>query len=72
MYAIEQTTPKSLTEVFLILIKRMKMVGMIGFMLIILGATGFASVYGWGGLLTFLLLATIAALLTRARQLRRI
>lgn len=48
------------------------MTGMIGFMLIILGATGFASIYGWGGLSTFLLLAAIIALLVRARQLRRI
>lgn len=48
------------------------MIGMIGFMLIILGATGFASLYGWVGLLTFLLLATITMLLLRAKQLRRI
>lgn len=48
------------------------MAGMIGFMLIILGATGFASVYGWSGLLLFLLSATMAAMALRARQLRRI
>lgn len=46
------------------------MAGMIGFMLIILGATGFASLYGWSGLLGFLLTAMIIALLLRARKLR--
>lgn len=48
------------------------MIGIIGFMLIILGATGFASFYGWSGLLGFLLLAMIVGLLLRARELRRI
>lgn len=48
------------------------MIGMLGFMLIILGATGFASLYGVVGLLTFLLLTTITMLLLRMRQLRRI
>jgi hypothetical protein len=48
------------------------MTGMIGFMLIILGATGFASLYGWNGLFGFLLIAMIIALLLRARKLRRI
>ncbi len=48
------------------------MIGMIGFMLVVLGATGFASVYGWSGLLQFLLLATIIALLLRARSLRHL
>lgn len=48
------------------------MTGMIGFMLIILGATGFASIYGWSGLFGFLLISMIIALLLRARQLRRI
>jgi len=48
------------------------MTGMIGFMLIIFGATGFASLYGLGGLFGFLLIAMIIALLLRARQLRRI
>lgn len=48
------------------------MAGMIGFMLVILGATGFASLYGWSGLLGFLLIALIITLLLRARKLRRI
>jgi len=48
------------------------MAGMIGFMLVILGATGFASLYGWSGLLGFLLIALIIVLLLRARKLRRI
>ena len=48
------------------------MTGMIGFMLIIFGATGFASIYGWSGLYGFLLTAMIIALLLRARKLRRI
>lgn len=48
------------------------MAGMIGFMLIILGATGFASLYGWGGLFGFVLIALIIALLLRARKLRRL
>jgi hypothetical protein len=50
----------------------MKMAGMVGFMLIILGTTGFASFYGWSGLFGFLLSATITALVLRARKLRRI
>lgn len=48
------------------------MTGMIGFMLTILGATGFASNYGWSGLFGFLLMAMIVALVLRARQLRSI
>jgi hypothetical protein len=48
------------------------MAGMIGFMLIILGATGFASLYGWSGLFGFVLIALIIALLLRARKLRRL
>ncbi|MDO8342473.1 MAG: hypothetical protein Q7T48_04680 [Cellvibrio sp.] len=48
------------------------MTGMIGFMLIIIGSTGFASNYGWNGLFGFLLAAMIVALVLRARQLRRI
>lgn len=48
------------------------MAGMIGFMLIIIGATGFASLYGWSGLFGFLLIALIIAILLRARKLRRI
>lgn len=46
------------------------MMGSIGFMLVVMGATGFASVYGWSGLLQFLLFATIVGLLLRARSLR--
>ncbi|MDR7090322.1 MULTISPECIES: hypothetical protein [Cellvibrio] len=48
------------------------MAGMIGFMLVIVGAIGFASSYGWSGLFGFLLTAIIIALLLRARKLRRI
>lgn len=48
------------------------MTGMIGFMLTILGATGFASLYGWSGLFGFLLIVMIIAILLRARKLRRI
>lgn len=48
------------------------MTGMIGFMLIIFGATGCASVFGWSGLFGFLLFAMIMVLLLRARKLRRI
>jgi hypothetical protein len=47
------------------------MAGMIGFMLIIFGAIGFASVYGWSGLFGFLLITMIIALLLRAKKLRR-
>lgn len=47
------------------------MTGMIGFMLTLLGATGFAALYGWAGLLGFLLIAVIIAMLLRARELRR-
>lgn len=45
---------------------------MIVFMSVILGATGFASIFGLMGLLGFLLAAAISALVLRARQLRRI
>ena len=45
---------------------------MIGFMLIVLGATGSASSYGVSGLLQFLLLAAITGLLLRVRSLNRI
>jgi hypothetical protein len=48
------------------------MMGSIGFVLIVLGATGFASVFGWSGLLQFLLFATIIGLLIHARSLRHI
>lgn len=48
------------------------MTGMIGFMLIIIGSTGFASNYGWSGFVGFLLTAMIVALLLRVRELRRI
>jgi hypothetical protein len=48
------------------------MMGSIGFMLIVLGATGFASVFGWSGLLLFLLIATTIGLLSRARSLRHV
>ena len=45
---------------------------MIVFMCLILGATGFTSTYGLHGLLVFLLLAALSALLLRARKLHRI
>lgn len=48
------------------------MIGSIGFMLVVLGATGFASVYGWSGLLQFLLFAAIVGLLFRAHSLRHV
>jgi len=48
------------------------MAGMIGFVLIIFGATGFSSMYGWRGLFGFLFIALIVALLLRARKLRRL
>ncbi len=48
------------------------MAGMIGFSLVIVGATSFASLYGWRGLFIFLLSAAIIALLLRARELRRL
>lgn len=48
------------------------MIGMIGFMLIVLGAIGFASIFGWSGLLQFLLVVAITGILLRARSLRRI
>ena len=47
------------------------MIEMIGFMLIVLGAIGVASVYGWSGLLQFILFITIIGLLWRAHSLRR-
>ncbi len=48
------------------------MAGMISFSLVILGATSFASLYGWSGLFIFLLSAMIIALLLRVRELRRL
>lgn len=48
------------------------MMGSIGFVLIVLGATGFASVFGWSGLLQFLLFVTIIGLLLHARSLRHV
>ncbi len=48
------------------------MTGMIGFMVIIVGAISFASIYGASGLFGFVLMTMIIALLLRARKLRRI
>lgn len=48
------------------------MIGMIGFMVIIVGTIGFTSTYGASGLFGFVLVTMITALLARARKLRRI
>lgn len=48
------------------------MAGMIGFIIVILGAIAFASMYGGVGLFLFILFAIITTLFLRARKLRRI
>lgn len=47
------------------------MSAIVGFVFIILGATGVASVFGWGGLIQFILITATCFILWRARQLQR-